>query len=112
MFGVLATALAIGVAGVGDAVGGSALKPSLRLMSRQPLTIHGWHFASRERVRVQLSGSAKSSRSTRADASGAFNVKFDDVTVTRCNTIRVVAVGGRGSRAILKMLPSPACLPA
>jgi hypothetical protein len=34
------------------------------------------------------------------------------VTATRCDVVRVVAVGSRGSRAVLKYLPSPACLPA
>jgi hypothetical protein len=29
----------------------------------------------------------------------------------RCNSVRVLAVGSGGSRAVLKVLPSPECAP-
>ena len=111
MLGMVAVALAIGVAGIGDATG-SAIKPSLRLVSRQPLTVQGQHFRSRERVGVSVSGDASASQSVRASEAGSFSVRFADLTVGRCDVIRVVAVGGRGSQATLKRLPGPACNPA
>jgi hypothetical protein len=111
MLGILAVALAIGVAGIGEA-SGSAAKPSLRLMSRQPLVAQGKSFLARERVRVRVSGDATTTRSVRATAEGSFGVRFEDVTVGRCDAIRVVATGARGSQATLKTLPAPACNPA
>ncbi|MEP6893826.1 MAG: hypothetical protein ABI927_08615 [Gaiellaceae bacterium] len=111
MIGILAAALAIGVAGIGDAAG-SAAKANLRLTDRQPLSVQGRYFLSGERVRLRVSGEVSASRIVRANAAGSFTVRFGDITVDRCNVIRVVAVGGRGSQATLKMLPAPACNPA
>jgi len=109
--GVFAAALAIGVAGIGNAAG-SAAKASLRLTDRQPLSVQGRYFLSRERVRVRVSGEVSASRFVRANSAGSFGVRFADITVGRCDLIRVVAVGGRGSQATLRMLPAPACNPA
>jgi hypothetical protein len=111
MIGVLAAALAIGVAGIGNAAG-SAAKASLRLTDRQPLSVQGRYFLSSERVRVRVTGDASASRIVRANAAGSFSARFADITVGRCDSVRVVAVGGRGSQATLKTLPAPACLPA
>lgn len=111
MIGIVAVAFAIGVAGIGNA-SGKAAKPSLRLMTRQPLVVQGQHFGSRERVRVRVSGDASASRSVRATEAGSFGVRFADIAVDRCSVIRVVAIGGSGRQATLKTLPSPACNPA
>ena len=111
MFGVIAAALAIGVAGISEAAG-SSTKPSLRLTDRQPLSVQARHFLSRERVRVRVTGDAQESRTVRANAAGAFSVRFADIMVGRCDAIRVVATGGRGSTATLKTLPAMACNPA
>ena len=48
----------------------------------------------------------------RATRFGAFGVMFGSVTVDRCDTIFVRAVGARGSRAVYKKLPPPMCLVA
>ncbi len=109
--GIVAVALAVGAAGMGSAVG-SPTKASLKLSSRQPLAVQGLHFLAGERVRVQVTGDDTGVRRVRASQTGSFTAKFDDVGVARCNTIRVVATGNSGSTATLKMLPSPACLPA
>ncbi len=111
MIGVLAAALVLGVAGIGNAAGSTA-KASLRLTDRQPLSVQGRYFLSRERVRVRVSGEVSASRIVRANSAGSFGVRFDDLAVGRCDLIRVVAVGGRGSQATLKTLPAPACMPA
>ena len=87
-----------------------ATSPSIALTARAPLTVRGLRFHAGERVRVTVSGTGTVSRWTRATRSGTFAVRFDGVTVTRCELIRVVAVGGSGSRAGLKTLPAPACI--
>jgi hypothetical protein len=90
----------------------SNTRASLRLVSLDPVAVHGAGFASRERVRVDLSGAASERRRTFAARNGSLSVRFAGVHATRCDVIRVVAVGSRGSRTVLKYLPSPACLPA
>lgn len=103
---------AVAVAAVPPAAGERSVKPSLRLASLAPLTLRGTGFVPRERVRIEVSGTAAARRRTLALASGSFTVRFDGVALTRCDFVRVVAVGSRGSRAVLKHLPSPACIPA
>ena len=40
-----------------------------------------------------------------------FRVVIQSATLSRCDMLRVFAVGSGGSRAVLKLLPSPACNP-
>jgi hypothetical protein len=108
---VVAAALALVLSGVG-AGAGSSKRPSLRFAQTVPLRIAGSHFRARERVRVTATVSAMSStRRLRASGRGAFVVVFA-VGAGRCSEVRVIAVGSGGSRATLKHLPSPACMPA
>lgn len=83
---------------------------SLRLASKAPLVVQGQRFAPRERVRVSVSGDLQLQRRVIATRSGAFAAEFEAV-VTRCDMVRVIAVGARGSHATLKYLPAPACRP-
>jgi len=88
--------------------------PALRLVSDQPLTVRGVHFKAHERVRVtEHLESAKRTKVVRATSTGAFTVTFDtSMPLDPClESIRVTAVGGRGSDAALK-LPQRACPPA
>ena len=87
-----------------------ASSASIMLTARAPLTVRGLRFRAGERVRLSVSGVAAVTRWTRATRAGTLAVRFDGVTATRCDLIRVVAIGGNGSRAGLKLLPSPACL--
>ena len=100
-----ATALTVG----GQSTGSPQGKPSLRVLDLQPLTVRGAGFAVREKVRVNLSGVTQTTRRVAANRFGVFVLKFADVTATRCNLIRVVAVGRGGRQVWLKRLPSPAC---
>lgn len=84
---------------------------TLRLLTRAPLAVRGYGFAARERVRLDLRGDAVAQRRTTTTATGTFVVRFSDVTLTRCDTVRLVAIGASGDRATLKLLPAPACLP-
>lgn len=88
--------------------------PALRLVSTEPLTVRGLHFRSNERVRVtQHIDSSKRSKVVRATAAGTFKVTFAvPAAIDPClESVRVTAVGGRGSEAALK-LPQRACPPA
>jgi hypothetical protein len=109
--GVVAAAVALVLSGVG-AGSGSSQRAALRLTRTVPLELTGTHFRSHERVRVTATVSgAASTRSVRASAKGSFVTDFS-TGAARCSAVRVVAVGTAGSRATLKRLPTPACLPA
>jgi hypothetical protein len=36
---------------------------------------------------------------------------FSEITVDRCNSVRVVAIRSSGGEVVVKMLPSPMCAP-
>ena len=115
-----ATATSISARSTGSA--GSAGKAYLRLVDRDPLTVQGRAFKSRERVRVVASvpasdqtlasGSELVRKTVRASATGSFRVVFSEINVDRCSLVRVTSIGARGSLAVLKVLPSPMCTPS
>ena len=89
--------------------GGSAkaAKPALRIVHSKPAKVRGEHFRSREAVRVTV---GKRSIGTTANGDGTFVVTIPGAS--RCESTRVLARGSAGSYAIVKLLPSPECLPA
>ncbi len=104
-----------GAAGIAAAVSGPALGrsvPSLGITARQPLTVVGSSFRPREhlRVTVTLPGRVRS-RSVTAGRTGHFEVVFLQLSASRCDLLRVVAIRQSGARVVLKRLPPPACLP-
>jgi hypothetical protein len=84
---------------------------TLRLQDRSPIAVSGAGFERGERVRVTLLRETNARKIVRASRAGTFTVTFVGTTVTRCDVVRVIATGGRGSRAALKILPPPACIP-
>jgi hypothetical protein len=82
-------------------------KPSLRVIGSTPLKVQGDHFRARESVRLQA---GKRSLRTNANGSGYFVVTIPGSS--RCDTFRVLARGSAGSYAVVKLLPSPACMPS
>ena len=93
---------------------GSQSTAALRLVTTQPLTVRGVHFKSHERVRVTQHLDASTRwKVVRATATGTFKVTFAVPTaIDPClESVRVTAVGGRGSAAVLK-LPQRACPPS
>lgn len=84
-------------------------RPALRLVQKTPLTVRGEHFHAGERVRLR----ATLHRATAATAgsNGSFVATFGKLT-TRCDRVRVIAIGSEGSHAVLKLLPPPACIAA
>lgn len=89
----------------------SGVSATLRLQDRSPITVAGAGFNRGERVRVTLTMDTNMRKTTRTDRRGAIRVIFSGATAARCDMIRVIAVGSGGSRATLKILPAPACMP-
>ena len=108
---VLIGVLVFGIAGAAGAAEVHA-KPALRLTDRTPVTIAGSGFVSGERVLVRVASRGTWTRRATAGGSGTFRVVVQSATVDRCELLRAVATGSRGSRATLKLLPQPACNPA
>lgn len=78
-----------------------------------PLTLRGYGFVARERVRVTVrSGERGTSKRVRAGVRGRFRIMFESVTFDRCGEgLEVAAVGDQGTRAVLKVRPQPLCPP-
>jgi hypothetical protein len=94
------------------AVSASAgVSASIRLQDRSPITVTGAGFDRGERLRVTLTMDTTARKTALAGRRGTFRVVFGGTTASRCDMVRVVAVGGDGSRAVLKTLPAPACMP-
>lgn len=104
-------ALALAAAASGATLGSTA---KLRLESRSPLEVTGYAFKRLELVRVTVTRETETAASKRVRASrtGTFTTRFDSVAISRCDAVRIVAIGSRGSRTTLKVLPAPLCLPA
>jgi hypothetical protein len=106
-------AAAVAALVVTGASGGSA-RPlaSLRLVRTEPFVVRGVGFKAREHARLTLTiRDDKTVRRVIAGPAGGFVVGFGVVQLSRCNGYMVVAVGNRGSSAVLKQPPLPACLP-
>lgn len=106
---VLSVTLALGLALVGSVANGgeSRKKATLQLSGGIPLTLRGANFLPGERVRVTISGELRRTKQVTATRAGAFVVRFS-AAYDRCSGLLAVAVGARGSRAVLK-LPPLAC---
>jgi hypothetical protein len=104
------TAVLCGLAVVAPAAGKTAA--SLRVTSTSPITVAGAGFHPAERVVVVLVETAQFSRTVRATRAGTFTVSFDNAPPpARCSGFTVRANGSRGSRAVAKRPPLPACMP-
>ncbi len=104
--GAALVAVALGFATL-SSPDGKAARPALRVVHVAPLAVRGTHFRTGERVR--LTAGAKAFRA-RASSTGVFVVTIRGTT--RCDSLRVLARGSAGSYAVVKVLPSPECLPA
>jgi hypothetical protein len=104
----LAIVVAAGVPATtaGAAVQANPHRPALSVVVHDPVTIKGSGFRPGERIRVTLR--QERVRIVRAGSGGGFVVRFS-VGLHRCDLVRAVAIGG-GTRAAIKLLPSPACL--
>jgi hypothetical protein len=77
----------------------TAPKPTLRVVTREPLVVRGTGFRPAEKVRVFALGSLKRLvRQTTTDARGTFKASFR-LGADRTSHLVVAAVGSQGSRA-------------
>jgi hypothetical protein len=108
---ITVAALVAGVvlAAPAGSLGAPAQAAHLRLVETTPLTVRGTGFKPHERVKV-VYATADLTRTVRtaAGAGGGFVARFAGVHFDACQLPRIVAVGSRGSRAVLKVVP-PAC---
>lgn len=102
----VAVALVLGFTVLGGAPA-KAAKPSLRVVSKAPLTVRGEHFRAGEQVRLSA---GKAGARTKANGNGYFVATIP--SADPCSTVRVLAQGSEGSYAVVKYLPSRECMPA
>jgi hypothetical protein len=105
---VAAALAALMLAGLSSAVGpsevspaGEARKAKLSMIDGSPLTIRGWSFTSRERVKLIVASKKRLTKWLSATGRGTFVVRFPTVDVDRCEGFAAFAIGSRGSRATL-----------
>jgi hypothetical protein len=95
---------------LGASAAHGAAAPSLRLVAKNPLTVTGLGFLPSERVTLTVLATKHVLRQFEARRDGSFHLAFPGVRVGACTGARVIAVGGKGSRAQVWM-PRPMCLP-
>lgn len=100
----VAVVLGLTVFGGTDA---KAAKPSLRIVHSKPIKVRGDHFRANEDIRVTAG-----KRTVRAMANGDGYFVITLPGSGRCGISRVLARGSGGSYVVVKLLPSPECLPA
>jgi hypothetical protein len=109
--GVLILLTLVLAAGTG-AAGAGRRPPVVKVAAFQPLVVQGARFKARERVTVKYVGSVRRIRRVLSSSTGSFKATFQTLSVDRCNSFSIVAVGGSGDRAVVKHKPLPACAPA
>jgi hypothetical protein len=94
----LCVLLAAAVACLILAAPATAARPRLAIVRAFPVTVRGTGFVARERVRVAVRTATRTVvRSARADAEGAFTVRFAGVHLGACGAVG--ATGAHGDRA-------------
>ena len=107
-------ALAASVGASGTGIGAPDAKPSLAVVDRQPLTISGKGFGTRQRiVLTAATGGETARRAFRADARGAFLLRFQTLRFDPCTGLSLHALGAAGTELArlkigLRECPGPA----
>lgn len=105
----LVIALTMSMTLVGTAASGAnetlSGKATLKLQGGAPLTLRGARFVPAERVVVSVKRGQRQTKRVTANDRGSFVVTFPQISYDRCDALFALAVGSRGSRAVLKMLP-------
>ena len=120
---VLAVILAVAVAATAalvnrtaDAAGVGLMRApaQLKLTGMQPIAVRGLAFRPSERVKLVLRTTTEAmwTQSTTASRAGVFNVVFEAARAGHCTGFTVRATGLKGSTAVLRRIPLPACMPA
>ncbi len=102
-------AVLVSVASAAAAFAAPVRTAFVAVSSLDPFTVHGARFQSGERVTVTAFANGRHVRTVTASSAGAFAVAFRGVAVDRCAGYVVRAVGNRGSRAAIKVMPE--CAP-
>ena len=80
-------------------------KPRLRLVAGAVLAVRGAHFVPGERVKVTVTVGRRLAKEAVVEGRGSFAVRFQ-TSFDRCSSsLRVQAVGNRGSLVLLKLPP-------
>jgi hypothetical protein len=77
--------------------------PVVRVVRTAPFTVLGSHFRPGERVHIVVRTGAGAARTVTATTRGGFLVRFAQVRVGTCPAYWVTAIGGRGSRASVRL---------
>jgi hypothetical protein len=85
-------------------------KARLILMDNAPLTFRGMQFDAGERVRLTVVAGRRVTKQLRASGAGGFVARFPGTSLSRCAGYTAVAVGTRGSRAVIGA-PNAYCPP-
>ena len=96
-------AAAFAVAALAGTVPAVAAGPSLRVTDNAPFSVRGAGFTASERVTVSVLSHTKT---TVAQANGAFLVHFWSLRVGECQAYVVRAVGNRGTTATVRRRPT------
>ena len=85
-------------------------RPHLSVPDTAPFIVRGAGFRAGERVRVVVDASNHAVRTVTAGARGGLVARMPAVKLGSCPTFTVRAIGNRGSRASLKVVPECANL--
>ena len=92
--------------GAAAAASSNAAAPALALVQRTPLKVRGFHFQSRESVRVTaMTTDGRASVVVTTTQRGRLRASFGDFSPPPCLRLIVKAVGARGDRARLIVDP-------
>ena len=83
---------------------GHSERTRIHAVDLSPMTVRGSGFVAGERVRVTVSAKVSSAKSVSATASGGWRVAFAR-SLDGCQSYAIRAVGNRGSRAFVKVMP-------
>lgn len=101
--------VAISVVTAGASNGIATARPALKMTGVTPLQVSGTGFRSGERVVIRITGWDSAVKRVSASRRGTFVARFPGILMQRCGRMVIVAVGNRGSRAVLR--PSPRWCP-
>jgi hypothetical protein len=88
----------------------AASAPKVTLVDRAPVVLRGTSFKPYERIRLRtVMVGELTTRIVHATRTGSFRVSFTNVTLGACAAYSVRAIGDRGSRALLRLVPE--CAP-
>jgi hypothetical protein len=80
-------------------------RAKLQVVMGAPLVVHGKHFVPGEQITVTVSAAQKRMKRAVAGGRGGFILRFR-MTYERCHSgLTILAVGNRGSRAMVKRPP-------